>query len=372
MIYLDNAATTPLCEEAAKEQVFWACSNFYNPSATYIEAVKVSQALKEARERLKAIFGAKEGDIIFTSGATEANNLAVRGSCREGKAEYVFSSVEHASVNNLATQLINEGKEIKFVKTQKNGEIDYEDLQKQLNEKVRLVSCMFVNNVTGVINDIAKISKIIRQYAPKALFHVDGVQAFCKLPFKLSALDVDLFSISAHKFHGPKGVGALFVKNLAKLKPLVYGGGQEAGLRSGTENVAGIMAMVKAAESVDITKNYEKVLKLRNAFLKEINMEGLTIVKAENQSPYILTILCKGVNGETMVRMLENEVIVGRGSACSAKKAGNHVLEAMGFKQDLIKGAIRISFDASLSESDVLKAAKIIKQKYAELVEKLK
>lgn len=372
MIYLDNAATTPLCEEAVKEQVFWACSNFYNPSATYVEAVKVSQALKEARERLKLVLGVKEGDVIFTSGATEANNLAVRGCCREGKSQYVFSSVEHASVNNLANQLLNECKDVRFVKTQKNGEIDYENLKDQLNEKTRLVSCMFVNNVTGVVNDVARISKFVRQYAPNALFHVDGVQAFCKLPFKLSSLDVDLFSISAHKFHGPKGVGALYVKNLAKLKPLVYGGGQESGLRSGTENVAGIMAMVKAAESVDVKKNFDKVLAMRNAFIDAVKSEGLTIVEGQNQSPYILTILCNGVNGETMVRMFENEVIVGRGSACSAKKAGNHVLEAMGFNQDLIKGAIRVSFDASLSESDVVKAGEIIKQKYAELVEKLK
>ena len=159
MIYLDNAATTPLCEEAAKEQVFWACSNFYNPSATYIEAVKVSQALKEARERLKAIFGAKEGDIIFTSGATEANNLAVRGSCREGKAEYVFSSVEHASVNNLATQLLNEGKEITLLTTSSLGEnydnvmLKAEVTSKPENSNLKLTAVNELSQEVDILQD---------------------------------------------------------------------------------------------------------------------------------------------------------------------------------------------------------------------------
>lgn len=372
MIYLDNAATTPLSERAAKEQVLWACERFYNPSATYVQATKVAFALTEARGRLKKLLGVKDGEIIFTGGATEANNLAIRGSVREGKWEYVFSSAEHASVDNLAKALEREGREIKFVPIKKTGEVDLEKLEEVLNEKTRLVSCMFVNNVTGAVNDVAAIAKIIRKKAPKAIFHVDGVQAFCKLPFKLSNLDVDAFSLSAHKFHGPKGVGGLYIKNKAGLKNLVYGGGQEFGIRSGTENVPGIMAMLTAAEELDVEGRLEKVEFLKQAFLSELEGEGIELVKTNRSSPYIATFIFSGVNGETLVRMLENDVIVGRGSACSAKKSGNHVLEAMGYSLDQIKGAIRVSFDAALSEQEVRDAAKIVKQKYYELVEKLK
>lgn len=372
MIYLDNAATTKMCEEALKEYEYFSCSNFYNPSAIYLPAIKVGVALDEARARLKKCLGAKKGDIIFTSGATESNNLAIRGSQREGKWEYVFSSGEHASVYNLANALKQEGKTVHFVPLNKGGEIDYEALEKLLTPKIRVVSVMFVNNVTGVINDIKRISQIVRQNAPSAILHVDGVQAFCKLKFSLDELDVDLFSLSAHKFHGPKGAGALYVKNKAALKNLVFGGGQEYGIRSGTENVPAIMGMVKAAEVIDVSANFEKVKCLKAAFLQELCGDEKIKFVGENASPYIAMMLFEGVNGETLTRALEEKVIVGRGSACSAKKAGNHVLSAMGFNLGQIKGAIRVSFDASLTMEQVVEAAKIIKTTYLQLLEKLK
>lgn len=372
MIYLDNAATTRMSHKALEVYDYYASSCFFNPSATYLSAVEVSQKLAEARESLKKMLGAKKGDIIFTGGATESNNLAIRGSLREGKWSYVFSAGEHASVHNLAIELEREGKCVCTVGLTKSGEIDYQKLEQCLTPKTRLVSCMLVNNVTGVINDISKISKLVREKCPSALIHVDGVQAFRKIEFSLDKLDVDLLSISAHKFHGPKGVGALYVKNKAALKNLVFGGGQEFGIRSGTENVAGIMSMIAAAEEIDVKSNYEKVSMLKTLFVREFEKcENVTIV-GENVSPYVCLMLFKGVNGETLVRALENDVIVGRGSACSSKKSGNHVLEAMGYSLQAIKGAVRISFDASLSEQDVAKAAKIIKKTYFDLWEKLK
>ena len=371
MIYLDNAATTKMCEQALKEYEYYACSNFYNPSAIYQPAIDVSLALNAARGQIKKCLGANKGDIIFTSGATEANNLAIRGSLRQGKWEYVFSAGEHASVFNLANALKHEDKVVHFVKLSKSGQIDYDALQSMLNDKTRLVSVMFVNNVTGVINDIARVSQIVRQHAPNALLHVDGVQAVCKLPFNLQEFDVDLFSLSGHKFHAAKGVGALYVKNKAALKNLVYGGGQEFGLRSGTENVPAIMSMAKAMQTQNIEQNYQIVSQLKHAFLQHIKDERITVV-GQNTSPYICMLLFDGVNGETLTRALEKSVIVGRGSACSAKKAGNHVLEAMGFNVQQIKGAIRVSFDASLSNADVVSAAETIKQTYYQLWEKLK
>lgn len=372
MIYLDNAATTPMSEKAAKEFVEFACSSFFNPSATYVQAVEIKNRLADVRENLKKLLGAKKGEIIFTGGATEANNLAIRGSVREGKWEYIFSAGEHASVFELAHALEKEGKSVSFIPLQKSGEIDYVALEKMLTPKTRLVSVMFVNNVTGVINDVAKISKIVRKHSPSALLHVDGVQAFRKLEFSLDKLDVDLFSISAHKFHGPKGVGALYVRNKAALKNIVYGGGQEFGVRSGTENVAGIMAMNVAASEIDVRDSFEKVAKLKGAFANELeSVKGVRFV-GENTSPYILLMIFAGVNGETLVRLIENEVVVGRGSACSSKKSGNHVLEAMGVKLDEIKGAIRVSFAPSLTEEEVINAAGIIKERYLELLARLK
>lgn len=372
MIYLDNAATTKMSIKALEEYSKYACSLFYNPSATYVQAVDTAATLTDARGRIKKLLGVKNGDIIFTSGATESNNLAIRGSLRQGNWKYIFSSGEHASVGSLAAALKNEGKEVEFVPLQKSGEIDYLQFEKLLSSKTRLVSIMMISNVTGAINDIARISKMVRKNCPQAVLHVDGVQAFCKIPVNLDKLDVDLFSFSAHKFHGPKGVGGLYVRNKAALKNLVYGGGQEFAIRSGTENVGGIMAMLTAAEEIDVEANFKKVALLKQAFLnKLLPCNGVTVA-GENTSPYICMLLFKGVNSETLVRSIENEVIVGRGSACSAKKAGNHVLEGMGYNLDLIKGALRVSFDASLSEQEVENAAEIIKDKYLELFEKLK
>ena len=372
MIYLDNAATTKMFEESASVYKEYACTNFFNPSAGYGKAVEISKKLDEVRELLKNRLHVVKGDIIFTGGATESNNLAIRGSVRSGKWEYVFSSGEHASVYNLANALKREGKTVNFIPLFKTGEIDYNALEKMLSPKTRIVSVMFVNNVTGAINDIKKISEIVRKNAPSAILHVDGVQAFCKLNFNLDELDVDLFSISAHKFHGPKGVGALYVKNKATLKNLVYGGGQEYGIRSGTENVPAIMAMVKASELINTQENFEKVLKLKGQFLDEIKKCDKIKVVGENTSPYIAMLLFDGVNGETLTRALENQVIVGRGSACSAKKAGNHVLEAIGYKINEIKGAIRVSFDESLTQQQIKESAEIIIKTYNELLEKLK
>lgn len=372
MIYLDNAATTVMSKRALEVYGYYATSSFFNPSATYISAVEMSQKLAEARESLKKMLEAKKGDIIFTGGATESNNLAIRGSLREGKWDYVFSAGEHASIHNLAIELQREGKIVSLVDLSKSGEIDYDMLKKCLTPKTRLVSCMLVNNVTGAINDIARIAKIVRKVCPNALIHVDAVQAFRKIEFSVDKLDIDLLSISAHKFHGPKGVGALYVRNKAALKNLVYGGGQEFGIRSGTENVAGIMAMITAAEEINVKGNYEKVVALKNAFLSAFDGCDNVQIVGENTSPYICTMLFKGVNGETLVRALENDVVVGRGSACSSKKSGNHVLESMGYPLQAIKGAIRVSFDASLDEEDVANAAKIIKNTYFDLWEKLK
>jgi len=369
MIYLDNAGTTPMFEGAVEEYKKYACDVFYNPSAGYGEAIKVSSELGAARKVLLDELGAVKGDVIFTSGATESNNLAIQGSQRSGKWEYVFSAGEHPSVNSTANNLLQKGHIVHFVPLGKDGQIDYNKLEKVLNEKTRLISLIHVSNETGAINDIKRVSSIRDRLAPKALLHVDGVQAFCKIPFSVEDLGADLYTISAHKFHGPKGVGALYVKNRNGLKNIVFGGGQESGLRSGTENVAGIMAMKWAVQHIDTKANLAKVQSLKKAFLNEL--EGDCGIKAlEFGSPYIISLSFMGVKGETLMRAVENEVIIGTGSACSTRYAGNRILEQL-IPHDLITSSVRVSFNAYLSEEDVVRAGQVLKCAYKNLLEKV-
>lgn len=373
MIYLDNAGTTPMFEKGADIYKDYACHSFFNPSASYKKAIDVSKELDVVRANILSKLGARVGSIIFTGGATESNNLAVMGSKRNGKWEYVFSEGEHPSVYNTAKELERQGFVVHFVKLQPNGQIDYDMLKNVLNEKTRLISVIHVSNETGVVNDISKINNLRQKFSPKALLHVDGVQAFCKIPLNLNELNIDFYTISAHKFHGPKGVGALYVKNIQSLKPVVYGGGQEGGYRSGTENVAGIMAMNYALENIDVSKNFAHVQFLKDKMAEVLNNNnGVVCENFENASPYILSVSFKGVNAETLMRELQDKgVIVGMGSACSAKKAGNRVLESMGRNKEDVKSHLRISFSEFLNEDDVTQAGHIILETYNKLLERV-
>jgi len=371
MIYLDNASTTKMFEGGVDVYKKYACQSFYNPSAGYNEANEVAKELNVVREKIKEKLSVK-GEVIFTGGATECNNLAIMGSKRNGKWEYVFSEGEHPSVYNVAKELENNGFIVHFVKLQKNGQVDYFELEKVLNEKTRLISVMHVSNETGAINDLKKVSCLRKKYAPQSLLHVDGVQAFCKLDVSLAGLDVDFYTLSAHKFHGPKGVGSLYVKNINSLKPIVFGGGQENGYRSGTENVAGIMAMGYAVDNIDIKSNFEYVSKLYKTMCEILKRDKLVHIQEYQGSPYILNAWFEGVNSETLVRALHDKgVLIGKGSACSTKKSGNRILESIGFNKDEIKSHARISFSAMNTVDEVEKAGKIILDVYNEIREKV-
>ncbi len=370
MIYLDNAATTKMYEECADIYKEYACNSFYNPSAEYRVSLDIVKKMQNVRENLLRKLGASKGEIIFTGGATESNNLAIMGSKRNGNYEYIFSEGAHASVYNVAKELIQRGNNVHFVNLLPNGQIDCDKLYSLINEKTRLVSLIHVNNETGIINDIKQISTLIKQKCKNILVHVDGVQAFCKIPFTLDNYDLDFYTISAHKFHGPKGVGALYVKSINTLKPIIYGGGQENGYRSGTENVGGIMAMNKAVEMIDVESNYKYVAMLKNEFIASINANGVNIISGD--SPYILSVSFAGVNGETLMRSLQDYgVLVGKGSACSSKKSGNRVLESMGLSKENIKTRIRISFSEMNTLEEIKTAGKVILEVYNNLKEKV-
>ena len=368
MIFLDNAGTTKMFEECVKTYSFYACQEFYNPSAVTRVSAKIGAEINDVRSLILKKLNAFEGTIIFTGGATESNNLAIKGSMRGGDYEYVFSSGEHPSVLNVAKTLEMQGKKVHFVKLKEDGKIDLDDLKSKLNSKTRLISTIFVSNETGAINDIKEISKLREKFAPNAILHIDAVQGFMKIPFSVEDFKVDLLTFSAHKFHGPKGVGGLYTRKLSLIKNIVDGGGQEYGLRSGTENVPAIMALKTALEKIDVKQNFENAKNLKEKFNEVISKEnGIKILNFAG-SPYIESLIFSGVKGETMLHALEeNGVIVGLGSACSSKKAGNRVLEQIGITKNDIISSCRISFNAYQTVEEIEKAGEIIIRVYNDI-----
>lgn len=379
MIYLDNASTTKMFEECVEIHKEFSCNFFFNPSALSEKSLEVARTISDVEKYILKRLGAVEGNILFTGCATESNNLAVKGSFRSGNWEYVFSAGEHPSVYEVAKKLEKDGVKVHIVPLKKDGCLNLEALKEVLNEKTRLISVEHVNNETGAVNDLSLISQIKNQMSPHALLHVDGVQGFMKIPFSLSETSVDLYSFSGHKFHAPKGIAGLYVKNKNSLKKLFEGGGQQYSLRSGTENVSGIMQMKKAIELIDEKDNFLRASNLKDRFNQtlvnfcdahfygETNQEGI-IINDFSGSPYIESLIFKGVKGETMLHALDAQgVIVGLGSACSSKKAGNRVLEEVGLEKDLIISSVRISFNAYMSMEEVVTAGKIIGNVYKDI-----
>lgn len=375
MIFLDNASTTRLCS-VAKSEIEKSHDLFYNPSAVYGKSLETRKLLDEAKNNICRALGVSyNNNLIITGSATEANNLAIFGSIKKSNDQLVFGEGEHPSVHNCALELKARGFNVVFVPLEKSGEVNLKALSEILKKPTAFVSIMTVSNETGAINNIEKIVKLVRKTNPNAVIHSDGVQAFGKISTNVLNMGVDLFSISAHKIGGPKGIGALYVKDIKKLKPIVFGGGQEFGLRSGTENIAYTLAFGAIAKNLNISENFQEVDALRNYVRKFFEgKEGIVINSPENASPFVLSLSFCGVRGETLVHVLEgDDVIVGTGSACSSKKGSlNRTLEAIGKTKEENEGAIRISFSKETTLLEVEQACKIIYNAYLNLKEKLK
>ena len=377
MIFLDNASTTQIYDSVNKKIFELNAQNFFNPSALYGKAVEVSKMLQEAKDNLAKNLGTTGEHIIFTSGATESNNLAIFGlSTNKKDVEYVFSVGEHPSVFDVANALKSQNKIVKFVDITKNGIVDENSLLNSINQNTHLISIIHVSNETGAINDIKRLCKLIRKLNPKVIIHVDGTQAFGKIPVNVQDLDVDCYTISAHKFHGPKGVGVLYVKNMEKLKPIFFGGGQQNNRRSGTENVSGYVGMAMASDIAcqNQLANYEQIKAMRDYVKQEIsnNCKDFVFNEAENNSPYILSVSFKGIRGEVLLHMLEeHDVLIGIGSACSSKKQSNRVLENMGVQKDYLLGSIRISFSSFNTPNEVKIATQKLIEQYKVLKAKM-
>ncbi len=359
MIYLDNAATTQLDEECMDVIRQYNLECFYNPSALYRKAMENGNALKKARGVIAKSLGASSQEIIFTSSGSEADNIAMLCSLRAKTGRVIVGASEHSAVYNTALELKVRGYDVEFVACDSYGRTDLNKLKDLLDEKVVLVSIMHVCNETGALNDLAAISKIIKEKSPRAIFHSDGVQAYGKIDVNVKALGVDLYSVSAHKVHAPKGVGALYCRSGLFLKTFVFGGGQEGGVRSATENLSGIMAFADVVERnfKDIKGNFNKVQEVR-AYLKEQLQDKFDNIKIntdmENSSPYIFSFALNSARGEVLVHCLEDKgVIIGTGSACNSQKSTKRIPQALGISNSYAQGMLRVSFNEKNTKEEV-------------------
>ncbi len=359
MIYLDNAATTRPDPKALSQAETYYSENYFNPSARYGGGFAVRRAVEEAREELLALIAGEGYELEFTSGGTEADNHAVLAAKR-GNA--VTTKGEHAAVYESFVHLRERGTEPRFAAINRDGSVDPASLLSLVDEKTSLVSVVHVNNETGAVNDIASLAREVKKKNPRCLFHSDGVQAFGKIPFRLSPA-IDLYSVSAHKIGGLKGTGALYKRKGIALPPLIFGGGQEEGQRSGTENVLGILDFLYAASAKfqTLEKDYAALSALRGRIQAILSESGLfTAISPAEGSPYLLTVASESVRGEVIQRMLfDRGVAVGTGSACSSKKPYSRILEACGYSRAALGGVIRLSFCPQTGE-EALDAAKLL------------
>ncbi len=349
--YLDNAATTKVCTEAAETALNIMTENYGNPSSTHKMGRDAKKLLEASRTQIASAIGAAPGEIFFTSGGTEADNWAIFSAAehtkRRGK-HIISSSAEHSAVLKALELLKKQDYEITLLKPQADGSVSVKDVLSNLRQDTVLVSLMLVNSETGGITDIPAIAKALKEQKSTAILHTDGVQGFLKLPFSVKTLGADLLSLSGHKIHAPKGVGALFVKGggkSIKLSPLLVGGLQEGSLRAGTEALPSIAAFGRAAEvglsSMDEAINKMTMLKAYAIERLTSEVEGLLVLSGK--APHILNVSLPGYKSETIVNFLDGRgICVSRSSAC--KKGGrSHVLEAVGHPAPIIDGALRIS-----------------------------
>ncbi len=370
MIYLDNAATTKPNLDAISKASEYNENSFFNPSALYRGGLLCAKAIKEAKEDILKFLGADSTfELIFTSCGSESNNQAIFSCVKRGV--FVTDKGEHASVYKSFLELKNRGYDVNFIDLNSDGSINEESLYALAKEKkIDFLSIIHVNNETGAINNVNLIARKIKQINPKTIVHVDGVQAFLKLNYRLDPA-IDLYSISAHKIGGLKGVGALIKKKNLHISPLIYGGGQENDLRSGTENVFGIKVFQYASSiryqnrKIDI----ENATLIKKYFIDNLDKNLFKVISGENSSPFILSVSATHVRGEVLMHMLEQEgIIVGNGSACSSKNRFSRVIEACGYDNSVLDGVIRISF----SYSSTLGDAQIAVKKLNEACENLK
>jgi cysteine desulfurase len=380
LIYLDHAASTPVLQEIINEMIPYLGDLYGNPSSIHTYGIKSKIAIQTARRRVASLIGAKPSEIFFTSGGTESDNLALKGisksirNYQNKKNHIITSSIEHDAILETCHYLENDGFTVTYLNVDKNGLIDKTELKNQLTEKTALVSIMLANNEIGVIQPVKEFSEIVHNFDKRIIFHSDAVQAVGKIPVNVKELDLDSLSLSSHKINGPKGVGALYVREKVNLEPLMQGGGQELTFRSGTENVPGIVGFGKASEisMLNLKNNSQYLYYLRDYFINKINEEisgRILNGSLESRLPNNVNFTFLGINGEDLlIKSDEDGILASTGSACSANlQKESHVLKAIGLNHEEISGSIRFTLGIQNTKEDIEKTIIILNDRITEL-----
>ena len=372
-VYLDNSATTPMLPEVLAAMQPYFSDHFGNASSIHHHGQETRAAVERARSAVAALLGAQPSEIVFTSGGTEADNLAIFGTMQAGD-HLISSTVEHHAVLNACKRLEDTGCDVTFVPVDRSGRIDPEDVKRALRSNTRLISVMMANNETGALQPVDEIGRIAAEAA--AYFHTDAVQAAGKVPIDVRKVSCDLLSISGHKIHGPQGVGALYVRKGTKLSPMLYGGRHERSRRAGTENVAGIVALGKAAElaHAGLEGGHARLLgKLRDRLERALLQIGATGVNGDCASriPNITNVFFDGIEGESLVIALDLKgLAVSTGAACSSGAIEpSHVLVAMGLSADRARASLRFSLGKQNTAEDIDFAIALVPETVARLRE---
>lgn len=380
LIYLDHAASTPVLQEIINEMIPYLGNLYGNPSSIHTYGIKSKIAVQIARRRVASLIGAKPSEIFFTSGGTESDNLALKGICKSIrksqniKNHIITSSIEHDAILETCRYLEKDGFTVTYLNVDKNGIIDKTELKNHLTEKTALVSLMLANNEIGVIQPVEEFSETVHGFDKTIIFHSDAIQAVGKIPINVKELGLDSLSLSSHKINGPKGVGALYVREKVNFEPLIQGGGQELTIRSGTENVPGIVGFGKASEisMINLKDNSQYLYSLRDYLIKRINEEisGKTLNGSlESRLPNNVNFTFLGINGEDLlIKLDEDGILASTGSACSAnRQKESHVLKAIGLNHEEISGSIRFTLGIQNTIEDLEKTIIVLKNRITEL-----
>lgn len=361
--YLDNSATT-VCEPGVVEKVVQMMSVvFGNPSAMHNKGVEAENYIKEAKEIIAKTLKVQEKEIIFTSGGTESNNLAIMGcgaaNHRMGK-HLITTKIEHPSVGNVMKHMEEEGFEVTYLPVDENGIVKLDKLREALRPDTMLVSVMYVNNEVGAVQPIEEIGQIVKANNRSTLFHVDAIQGYGKYRIHPKKMGIDLLSVSGHKIHGPKGIGFLYCDSKVKIKPILFGGGQQRDLRSGTENVPGIAGLAEAAKEIytDFEEKMERLYDVKAYFVEKIEeldnvkINGLT---GKNSAPHVVSVSFPGIRSEVLLHSLEErEIYASAGSACASNKpAVSETLKAMNVPKEHLDSTLRFSFSVHTTKEEI-------------------
>lgn len=371
-IYFDNSATTRVFDSVWDIMTETMTADYGNTSSLHTKGVEAEQYVREARAEIAKSLRVKEKEIIFTSGGTESNNLAILGTAlanRRSGNHIITSCIEHASVYNTTAFLEEQGFRVTYLPVDHNGHVSPEDLRAAICDDTILVSIMYVNNEMGAVEPIAKLAQVLRETKPQAYFHADAIQAYGKYVIRPKKEGIDLLSVSGHKIHGPKGVGFLYVDERVKIRPILFGGGQQMGMRSGTENVPGCAGLGAAAKEIyrDHEAKVDHLYALKDRFVSGLHeLEGVTVhgLTGRDSAPQIVSAGFEGIRAEVLLHALEEKgIYVSSGSACSSNHPGiSGTLRGIGVKESLLDSTLRFSFGVFNTEDEVDECLRVLKE----------